>query len=210
MRLAHCQSIVAHDTVDANGNRTVGPGLVVSPMYDNQDRLLSYGNCTYAYKADGSLQTKTCAGATTTYDYDAFGNLRHATLPNGTNIDYVIDGQDRRIGRKSAGFLVDGFIYRDRIRPAAWLNSDGSLRAFFNYSNERNVPDAVTKGTTTYRLVTDQVGSVRLVLDASGNIAERIDYDEFGNIVLDTNPGFQPFGFAGGILDGLVGLTRFG
>jgi RHS repeat-associated protein len=55
------------------------------------------------------------------------------------------------------------------------------------------------------------VGSVRLVVDATtGAIAQRIDYDEFGNITQDTNPGLQPFGFAGGLYDVDTGLVRFG
>ena len=63
----------------------------------------------------------------------------------------------------------------------------------------------------TYKLITDQVGSVRLVVDlATGNIAQRMDYDEFGVVMNDTNPGFQPFGFAGGIYDNQTKLTRFG
>jgi RHS repeat-associated protein len=37
-----------------------------------------------------------------------------------------------------------------------------------------------------------------------------MDFDEFGNVLTDTNPGFQPFGFAGGIYDGDTGLVRFG
>src|SRR5204863_9133550 len=37
-----------------------------------------------------------------------------------------------------------------------------------------------------------------------------MDYDEFGNILLDTNPGFQPFGFAGGLYDQHTKLVRFG
>lgn len=37
-----------------------------------------------------------------------------------------------------------------------------------------------------------------------------MDYDEFGNVINDTHPGFQPFGFAGGIYDVHTGLTRFG
>ncbi len=55
----------SHYEYDANGNRTVAPGLTASPVYDSQDRLLSYGDCTYAYMADGSLQTKTCPEGTT-------------------------------------------------------------------------------------------------------------------------------------------------
>jgi RHS repeat-associated protein len=69
----------------------------------------------------------------------------------------------------------------------------------------------MVQGATTYRLITDQVGSVRLVLDASsGAVAERIDWDEFGNVLSDTAPGTQPFGFAGGLRDLDSGLIRFG
>jgi RHS repeat-associated protein len=41
-------------------------------------------------------------------------------------------------------------------------------------------------------------------------VVQRLDYDEFGNITVDTNPGFQPFGFAGGLYDNDTKLTRFG
>src|SRR5262249_47493035 len=36
------------------------------------------------------------------------------------------------------------------------------------------------------------------------------DYDAFGQVLVDTNPGFQPFGFAGGLYDQDTKLTRFG
>jgi RHS repeat-associated protein len=40
---------------------------------------------------------------------------------------------------------------------------------------------------------------VRLVVDVNTlQILERIDYDEFGRVILDTNPGAQHYGFAGG------------
>jgi RHS repeat-associated protein len=41
-------------------------------------------------------------------------------------------------------------------------------------------------------------------------VAQRIDYDEFGNITSDTSPGFQPFGFAGGLYDRDTKLVHFG
>src|SRR5437588_6133983 len=37
-----------------------------------------------------------------------------------------------------------------------------------------------------------------------------MDYDEFGQVLSDSNPGFQPFGFAGGLYDGDTKLVRFG
>jgi RHS repeat-associated protein len=213
-------TLISHYEYDANGNRLLGPSLTASPLYDNQDRLTSYANCTYTYKPDGSLQIKTCGSSVTTYDYDAFGNLRNVLLPNGTHIEYIIDGQNRRIGKKvcttainvscPGSSLVDGFVYRSWLQPAAWLNPDGiTVKAVFIYGLHRNVPEYMVKGGITYRLIKDQVGSVRLVVDPSGNIAERIDYDEFGNVLTDSAPGVQPFGFAGGLRDIDTGLVRF-
>jgi RHS repeat-associated protein len=200
----------SHYAYDANGNRTVGPGLVASPVYDNQDRLLSYGNCTYTYKADGSLQTKTCSSATTTYDYDAFGNLRHVTLPSGTNIDYIVDGQNRRIGKKVNGTLVESFAYEDDLRRVGWYDGTGALKAQFTFVRRQYAPDFMVKAGLNYRLVYDQGDAVHLVVDPSGAIVQRLDYDEYGNVLADTAPGFQPFGFGGGLRDVDTSLARLG
>jgi RHS repeat-associated protein len=79
------------------------------------------------------------------------------------------------------------------------------------YGEHINVPEYVIKAGVTYRMVSDQLGSVRLVLNVStGQVAHRVDYDTFGQLIQDTNPGFQPFGFAGGLLDADVGVSRFG
>jgi RHS repeat-associated protein len=49
------------------------------------------------------------------------------------------------------------------------------------------------------------------VVNAStGALVQRLDYDEFGRVTFDSNPGAQPFGFAGGIFDADTGLVRFG
>ena len=54
----------------------------------------------------------------------------------------------------------------------------------------------------TYRLVLDRRGSVRRVVDvATGAVAQALDYDAYGRVVRDTAPGFQPFGFGGGLYD---------
>ena len=80
----------------------------------------------------------------------------------------------------------------------------------FEYADER-MPVAMTMGGATYYLTYDQVGSLRIVADALGNVVKRIDYDSFGNVIDDTNPSFDiPFGFAGGLHDRDTGLVRFG
>ncbi len=189
---------------DANGNRTEG-------SYDEHDRLLNWGSISYTYTDNGERRTKTKAGRTTSYHYDALGNLRQVTLPDGTTIDYLIDGQNRRIGKKIDGALYQGFLYQDQLNPIAELDGSGNIVARFVYASRPNVPDYMIKDGTTYRIISDHLGSPRLVVNTTdGSIAQRIDYDVWGNIINDTNPGFQPFGFAGGIYDQHTQLTRFG
>jgi hypothetical protein len=38
-------------------------------------------------------------------------------LPDGRAIDYVVDGAGRRVGKKINGVLVQGWLYRDGLRP---------------------------------------------------------------------------------------------
>ena len=80
----------------------------------------------------------------------------------------------------------------------------------FEYADAR-MPVAMTKGGATYYLGYDQVGTLKVVADASGNVIRSIEYDAFGNILSDSDPAFAvPFGFAGGLHDRDTGLVRFG
>jgi len=98
-------------------------------------------------------------------------------LPDGRTIDYVIDGLNRRVGKRVNGSFVQGFLYRDALRPVAELGPAGTVVATFVYASKPNVPDSLTKGGVTYRLLSDRLGSVRMVVAASsGAVAQRIDY----------------------------------
>ena len=66
------ESVYAYD---ANGNRLRAPGLIGTPDYDGQDRMLSYNGCSYTYRPTGEVSTKTCGLQVTTYDYDHRGQL---------------------------------------------------------------------------------------------------------------------------------------
>ncbi len=194
---------------DANGNRTTAIG--VAATFDAQDRLTQSGASAFSYTAAGDLLTKTVAGATTTYTFDALGNLTAVVLPDATAIEYIIDGENRRIGRRVNGVLAQGYLYQDDLQIAAELDGSNAVVSRFVYPEDANVPAYMVKAGVTYRLLTEQNGSVRLVVNsADGSIAQRLDYDAFGRVLLDTNPGFQPFGFAGGLYDPSTKLVRFG
>jgi RHS repeat-associated protein len=196
---------------------------------DAQDRLLTDGTTTYTYTASGALATKTTGSDTTTYEYDPLGALKSVTLPDGTDIEYVLDATHRRIGKRVNGTLTRAYLYGNTLpnvraltQPQSYpydtvvpllaeLDGSGNLVSRFVYGTHINVPDYMIRGGTTYRLVTDERGSVRLVVNATtGEVAQRIDYDAWGVVTDDTNPGLQPFGFAGGLYDENTGLVRFG
>jgi RHS repeat-associated protein len=201
-------------TYDANGNRLsfTSSNGTINYTYDDQDRLLSAGTTSYTYGSNGELKTKTVPGVgTTTYTYDALGNLVTVLLPDGTRIDYVIDGQNRRVGKKINGVLQLGWLWYSQLAPVGELNGSGALVSRFVYATRINVPDYMVKDGQTYRMVLDHLGSVRLVVNvANGTVAQRLDYDEFGRVTVNTNPGFQPFGYAGGLSDDQTDLVRFG
>lgn len=227
---------IAAYTYDANSNRLTKttPGGVTTSTYDDQDRLLSLNlapgtlNTFYTYTANGELQSKTVNGQTTQYTYDVLGNLLRVDLPGGSVIEYLIDGENRRIGKKVNGTMVQGFLYQDQLKPVAELDGNGNVVTQFVYEScgtggcstggcgtgscgHGNVPQYLIKSGVTYRIISDPLGNPRLVVNTStGAIVQRLEYDEFGNIMQDTSPGFQPFGFAGGLYDRDTGLTRFG
>src|SRR5205809_1106958 len=111
-------------------------------------------------------------------------------------VEYVLDGQSRRVGKKVNGALVEGFLYDGQLRIIAQLNGAGAIVARFVYGTHVNVPDLVLRDGKTYKIIADLVGSPRLIVDTSnGAVAQRLDFDEWGNGLADSNPDFQPFGF---------------
>lgn len=207
-----CSASDPEYTYDANGNRLSAPNLTGTPIYDDQDRLIEYGSTTYTYTANGDLASKTDAEGTTTYVYDALGNLRLVMLPVGTEIEYLIDGRNRRVGKKVDGDLTQQWLYQDQLNPVAELDGSGTLVAQFIYGTKSDVPDFMIKGAVSYRIVSDHLGSVRLVVDTeTGDVVQQIDYDEFGNATLMHGTwDVQPFGFGGGLFDHQLALVRFG
>lgn len=208
-------SVIVEDYgYDANGNRESSVNFegTSAATYDDQDRLLTYGDKAFTYNAHGQLTTMTHNGVTTTYVYDELDNLISVSRPGEPLIEYVIDGANRRVGRKVGGVLERGWLYLGQLEPVAEVNASGVVTATFIYGTMPHVPDLVVRGGVTYRVITDHLGSVRRVVNvATGAIAQSFEYDAWGNILASSGDmALQPFRFAGGLYDDATGFTRFG
>jgi RHS repeat-associated protein len=213
----------SHYEYDLNSNRIgrfVG-GRPIAASYEPSDQIKWYeegARATYGMTPAGETRLRETEGdKAATFSYDDFGNLKSATLPDGSLVEYKLDAGNRRVFRKLAS--PEGAIsqqwraYHPDGRLAA-ISDDGSARHItrFIYGSDPRVPDLIVTGSgRTFRLVKDYLGSARLAIDVeSGATMQEMEFDEFGRVLRDTNPGFQPFGFAGGLYDPATGLTRFG
>jgi hypothetical protein len=77
------------------------------------------------------------------------------------------------------------WLYQDQLNPVVELDSNNNLPrrqagvlSRFVYGTKINVPDCIIKGDSTYKVVTDHLGSVRLIVNsASGYVIQEIEYD---------------------------------
>jgi RHS repeat-associated protein len=157
------------------------------------------------------MLTKTDGADFTSYDYDVFGNLLSVTPSAGPVIEYIVDGEGRRIGKRVGGSLAQGLLWQSDLAPAAAVDASMQVVSRFVYAMRLNSPDYMTLGNQTLRVVYDHLGSQRLIIDAAtGAVAGRFDYDEWGRKVGSPEVPTAPFGFAGGLDDLDSALVRFG
>jgi YD repeat-containing protein len=120
-------------------------------------------------------KTNTVTGATTEYVYDVLGNLLSVSLADGRYLEYLVDAMGRRVGKKVDGVLVQQWLYRDALKPIAELDGTGHLVKQFFYGTSGIVPEFMTIGTSIYRIISDQLGSPRMVMDIIRGSAARYE-----------------------------------
>jgi len=121
---------------------------------------------------------------------------------DGRTVEYQYDPLGRRVAKIVNHALVETNLWSGMTDLLGVYEPSGALR--HRFEGRRMI-----KGGTYY-LVTDQVGTVRAVVYSNGNVAKRIDYDAFGNVLYDSAPAFTiPITFAGGLYDPDTKLIHF-
>jgi len=195
---------------DLNGNRT-GTGYSTTVM---NETATSPGT-TYTYDNAGNMITSQTGSTTTTYTYDYRNRLTEVTTGGTVVATYTYNALDQRIGVKDSGTqtwtVYDG--QSANADPYADFNGSGSLTERYLFGpgavNGAVVDEILARtssGGTTAWYLTDKLGSVRDIVDTSGNELDHIVYDSFGNIVTETNAANgDRFKYAGMEYDSLVG-----
>lgn len=199
---------------DGNGNRISGTinGQAITAAYDSQDRLVQYNTDSYHYNLNGEMLSKknTVTNQETPFSFNSFGSLT-AVKVGSTTFSYEIDGLGRRIQNAINGKVQGTLIYSGQHRLVGTLGPDGKLLQRYVYATKSHVPDYIYTKDDSFRIITDHLGSVRLVVRVSdGSVVQELLHDEFGRLLTSTAPDFQPFGFAGGLYDHNTNLVQFG
>lgn len=199
---------------DANGNRTLATSTDrgvsgTTASYNLGDQLQSQGNTSYSYDDNGRLSQKATGTEITTYNYDSQGRLKQVQTSDHT-IEYRHNALGNRVAKLKDGQVTERYLWQDKTTLLATYDGNGNLKQRFNYALG-HAPTSYTENGTTYYLLTDQLGSPRVITDSAGQVVKAIEYDAYGNVTADSNPSITlPFGFAGGLKDDDTGLIRFG
>ncbi len=181
---------------DANGNRTMAG---YSTGSDNE--MSSDGTYTYTYDAVGNLTQKTTGSGsslvTWTYSYDNVNELTGIveTGSSGTilQITYTYDVLGQRVQEQvwqSGVATTTRYVYDG---PTLWAQLDGSNNLEDRYLYQPNASQILVRivasggNAGAWAYFTDAQGSVRDLVNWSGQVGDHIDYTGYG-VPTESNP----------------------
>jgi RHS repeat-associated protein len=153
------------------------------------------------YDADGDMLTDENGN---TYQWDALSQLTQITYPSGATSLFAYDGLSRRIQiveKNSSGAVTSTKNY-------LWIGSQ--------MAEERDASNTVTKrffaqgeqqSGTNYFYTRDHLGSIREMIDSSGNIQARYSYDPYGHATELSGSLAATFAYAGYYVHAPSGLN---
>jgi RHS repeat-associated protein len=199
---------VEHYAYDVDGNRTAREveGTTRTATYDGAGLITGLGPTAYTTNADGFITTR----GGDTFTWSARGELLSATV-GGVTETFTYDGYGRLVGRTASG-ATWRYLYGNpdqQLQVTAAVEPDGTLDTL-NYTDTGYLY-SILRGSTRYYVSSDQVGSPRVVTDASGAAVKKVDYSAYGEVLSDSAPSFEvPIGYGGGVADPVAGIVHMG
>jgi RHS repeat-associated protein len=206
-----------YDDLNRLTTATTGAGSVLTYSYDDVGNLTEKSDVgAYTYGGNGAPATCLTAAGAGTFTYTALGQMeqtpwgtqsfdqlgRLVSIAGPTTAGFTYDYAGLRV---SATFTKDG-VTTTRVTPdPLYAIEDGTL-VLYLFDGVRAVARQIDGGARTF-LHEDHLGSIVRMTDAAASVVDAIRYDPFGGIASRTPAGgTTPIGFAGGELDGAIGL----
>lgn len=194
---------------DASGRMTQmtpSGGNTTTLAYDNADQVTSatitaggsqVGQVAYGFDANGNRVSQTTQnGQQSILGWDQANHM----ISDGTST-YTYDGDGLRASKTVAG-NTETFVW-DVAEGSRLVIQDGST----NYvTGPGGLPLEQISGNTVTYYHEDQLGSVRGITDAGGNLVRNCTYDPYGNVIASTGSVSTPFLYAGQYQDLETGL----
>jgi RHS repeat-associated protein len=167
---------------------------------DGNNRVPQSGPASFTFNDEGQTTSKTDATGTTQYTWDVRGRMTSAAMPNGQAVLYSYDALGRRASRTD-GSGTTSFLY-DGVDVVTDKGPGGSA---VDYLNGWGIDDKLRQSGPSgpVYFLQDHLGSTTALTDATGTVAERLQYDPFGG-----SPGsaFTRYTFTGREQDAASGL----
>lgn len=147
------------------------------------------GSRTLTYDAEGNLLND----GNRTYDWDACNRMIGVSQGADT-WSFTYDGENRRVAEKKNAAAVRDWVWHEEEIIEEQL-ADGTKRRYWTGGVE--ILSAGGTQTGKRYLLGDQLGSVRVTLDAAGNVVASYDYAPWGDRSRLTGNEEMSTGFAG-------------
>lgn len=175
-------------------------------LTDVTDAAKPARNVTFTYDANGNRETKTQAGVTTTYRWDARNRLREVLRGGAWVARYDYNGAGQRTFKEVSGPTPTAVRYvYDGPQLIAETNVIGNILARYHYSADGRLL-AMQRNSQHFFYLLDGLGTPIAMTSAEGLVVVRYRVDAWGNPVATVGDSANIFGFTGYPVDDETGL----
>jgi|GEM_PF-3889889 len=187
-------------TYDAMGNRLSKRTAsdTISCGYDACDQMNYAGELSYRYDLKGRLTASYSPDddAERTYVWDYADRLRYINYPDGTKSEMRYDSEGKRTYRKDKDGVVTNYYWSPSGIGNVINETDGAGTAKASYILGPDLIVIKVSGAKKY-YIKDALGSVIALTDASGNVTDTYEYNDFGELISSTGSSYNSYLYTG-------------
>jgi RHS repeat-associated protein len=165
----------------------------------------------YSYDGNGNLTTQTVGLTVTNYEYDVRGQLRRVTNGASELGRYDYDAQRRRLTRSTVGgatlYVYDG---AEVVEESGWDAATQRTTPLNRYEHGLEIVKANLAGEGERYYFSEGQGSVTMLATATQSLAQRTEYEAWGEVLAQTNSSVNAVGYTGARRDSESGLLALG